>query len=208
MLVHRPATVPRAGSAGRSLVIALHGNWGTAERMPTLTGLTEAADELGFSVAYPQGEDREWGVEIAGDRFRRDRALLRSLVDAVSVSGCVDPDRVIVTGFSLGGILANGLACTDADRFHAVVAVSSREVSTFVPSGPQEPQPCSPSRPVTFVAYNSTQDEVIPYGAGHAFGWAFPSVEDWVAGWARRNACSGGSETTASITRLVRGDAP
>jgi polyhydroxybutyrate depolymerase len=157
-------------------------------------------------VAYPQGENRQWGIAIDSDsgHFGRDRVLLESLVDAAVSGGCADADRVIVTGFSLGGIFAHGLACADAERFHALVEVSSREVSPYVSSGPQVLEPCSPSRSVTVIAYNSVKDDVIPYAGGHAFGLWFPSAGDWIAGWARRNGCAAAPATTISNDRLDR----
>lgn len=211
VLVHPPAAAapgPSTGAlhAARTLVIALHGNGGSAAGMPILTGLSDSSDQLGFTVVYPEGVDREWGIEMAGDQFRQDRELLDSIVDAFGAGGCIDVDRVVVTGFSLGGIFAHGLACTDAGRFHALVEVSSREAAEFVRGGPQVPQPCFAARAVTFVAYNSLQDQVIPYEAGHLFGWQFPSVEEWVGGWAKRNACSGGPQTTTANDRLDRLD--
>jgi polyhydroxybutyrate depolymerase len=207
VLVHRPATAVTGTAASRlPLVIVLHGNGGSAAGMPIMTGMSLAADASGFIAVYPQGVDREWGIVTTGDQFKRDRALLDAIVDAFTAGGCASADRVVVAGFSLGGIFAHGLACTDAQRFHALVEVSSRSAAEYVRDGPQVPQSCTPGRPVTFVAYNATEDDVIPYEAGHLFGWQFPGVDDWVAEWAARNACAGGPDTTASNARVDRLD--
>jgi polyhydroxybutyrate depolymerase len=176
--------------------MALHGNGGSAADMGVLTGLSKASDTHGFVVAYPQGEARAWGIEIAGSHFGRDRTLLDSTVGALGTGGCIDPSRVILVGFSLGGIIGDELACTDTERFHVIVEVSSRDVS----------EPCAPSGPVTFVAYSGMLDDILPYKGGRLFGWTFPPAEAWAAGWAAHNGCSVGPLTTESNDRLDRLD--
>ncbi len=188
--VHRPATAPARGA----LVIVLHGNGAKASTGAQMTGLSDAADEVGFSVVYPYGEELIWGIQLTDPQFGRDAKLMGSIVDTMVGQGCVDPGRVFLAGFSLGGILAHTLACTDAAHFHVIVEVSSRDVC----------EPCAPSKPVTFVAYSSMQDQIIPYGGGSRFGWKLSSAEGWAAAWAARNRCSGGPITADSNERLDR----
>ncbi len=190
VLMHRPATA----ATRAPLVIALHGSGANPEAMIYQTGLTGPADQQGFIVAYPAGEDQSWGIQLADPLFRRDGELLANLVDTRVGDGCVDPDRVVLAGFSLGGISAHTLACTDAGRFHIIVAVSARDVS----------EPCAPTRPVTFVAYNGVLDQVLPYEGGSRFGWKLPSAEGWAAAWAARNGCSSGPVTTLTNDRVDR----
>jgi polyhydroxybutyrate depolymerase len=196
LLIHRPAPAATgvAAATGVPLVIALHGNGAKPDAMVYQTGLTAPADQLGFIVAYPAGEDREWGIQLTDPLFRRDGELLASFVDTLVANGCVDPDRVILAGFSLGGISAHTIACTDAARFHLIVAVSARDVS----------EPCAPTRPVTFVAYNGVLDQVLPYEGGSRFGWKLSSAEGWAAAWAARDSCSGGPATTLANDRVDR----
>jgi polyhydroxybutyrate depolymerase len=196
VLVHRPATANTGASATTRapLVIALHGNGANPDTMIYQTGLTGPADQQGFIVAYPAGEDQSWGIRLADPLFRRDGELLANLVDTLVGDGCVDADRVVLSGFSLGGISAHTLACTDAARFHIIVAVSARDVS----------EPCAPTRPVTFVAYNGMLDQVLPYEGGIRFGWRLSSAEGWAAAWAARNGCSSGPVTTLTNDRLDR----
>lgn len=191
-LIHRPvAAVGRA-----PLVIALHGHLASPDAMITQTGLSKAADRIGFIVAYPAGETGEWGIQLGDARFERDHQFLGQVVDTLVAGGCVDPARVVLTGYSLGGILAHTLACADADRFHLIVAVSAREVG----------EPCRPTRPVTFIAYSGLDDQVIPYQASDQGGWHLPSAEAWMAGWAARDGCSAGPETAATNERVDRAE--
>jgi polyhydroxybutyrate depolymerase len=190
LLIHRPASA----TTRAPLVIALHGNGAKPDAMVYQTGLTTPADQRGFIVAYPAGEDREWGIQLADPLFRRDGELLSGLVDTLVGDGCVDPERVVLAGFSLGGISAHTIACTDSARFHIIVAVSARDVS----------EPCAPTRPVTFVAYNGVLDNVIPYEGGSRMGWKLSSAEGWAAAWAARDGCSSGPVTTLTNDRADR----
>jgi polyhydroxybutyrate depolymerase len=190
LLVERPATA----ASPAVLVIALHGAGALPNAMITQTALTEPAEALGFVVVYPAALDREWGILLDGERFPPDAHFLAAIVDTLAAGGCVDPDRVVLAGFSLGGIFAHNLACTDTTRFHTVVAVAARDVG----------EPCAPTRPVTFIGYSGVLDNVIPYEGGPRLGWELSSAEGWAADWAARNGCTQSEPAIDSNERVLR----
>jgi polyhydroxybutyrate depolymerase len=191
VLVHRPP-----GATAGALVIALHGSGMSALGFEFASRLSETADAERFTVVYPQGEQtaREWGVLADHPRLARDTALMTTIVQTLVGDGCADPAKVVTTGFSMGGILSHVLACLDAPRFHAIVAVSARDLG----------EPCRPGAPVAFVAYNGLLDHALPYEGGELLGFDLESAENWAAGWATRNGCAVGPTVDAASEHVDR----
>jgi predicted peptidase len=83
---------------------------------------------------------------------RNEEAVL-GLLDAVMRSDSIDPGRVIVTGFSMGGAGTWHLAGKYPDRFAAAVPVAGRPPATAA------------SWRVPVFAVHSRSDQVVPIGA-------------------------------------------
>lgn len=180
-LLHPPAAT---SSARPPLVLAFHGYGGGAWDLGYVGGLSDLAEAEGFVVAYPQGigEGPTW--DLAGGS---DIPFVLALIDELVSSQCVDPARVFATGFSMGGGMANLLACRVTDRFAAIAPVAGNHGDTW--GGP-----CTPSRPVPIVAFHGTLDQALPYAGGDS---PFPDrpvtpVETWMGGWATTNGCTPG----------------
>lgn len=182
--VERSALVhPPASSAGTQppLVLAFHGYGGSMWDLGYVGGLSDLAEAEGFVVAYPQGigEGPTWDLAEGSDI-----PFVLALIDDLVASQCVDPTRVFATGFSMGGGMANLLACRVADRIAGIAPVAANH-------GDAWGDPCTPSRPVPILAFHGTLDEVLPYEGGDS---PFPDrpvtpVRAWTEDWAVRNGC-------------------
>ena len=181
--------VPQAEATfPRPLVLAFHGFTGSPGDIEGTSGLSSKADDEGFVVAYPAGRGLPPRWDTAGDT---DTAFVAALIDALVAEGCVDPDHVYATGFSMGGAMSVTVGCRLADRFAAIGLVSA-------PYGPEWVPDCTPSEPVPAIAFHGLADPSVPYAGGPTGepggnDLGLPpviAVENWAAGWATANGCS------------------
>jgi predicted peptidase len=80
---------------------------------------------LPYHFIAPQLPEGSTWPERAGD--------LLTLLDALIDAGAVDPERVVIAGFSLGAAGAWQIAASHPDRFAGLVAVSGRVPETVQP---------------------------------------------------------------------------
>jgi len=124
--------LPAGYSAARKwpAILYLHsaGERGTDGRRPTLTGLGAAVraqtDTFPFVVVFPQAED-ESGRRLTGwsaDSLDGKRAI--QILNAVEQEFAIDRDRVILTGWSMGGYGAWSIGAAMPERFAAVVPLA------------------------------------------------------------------------------------
>jgi predicted peptidase len=116
--------VPRgeAGERGRPLILALHpGGERTPYRGSTfLRGVVAPAlNTLGAIIVAPDCPTRSWSDPAA------EQAVL-ALLDRIAADHHVDRQRVLVTGFSLGGAGTWFMASRHADRFTAAIPMAGR----------------------------------------------------------------------------------
>lgn len=190
-LLHPPAT---PSGPHPPLLLAFHGYGGGMWDLGYTGLLSDLAETQGFVVAYPQGigEGPTWDLQGGSDI-----PFVLALIDELVSTQCIDPARVFATGFSMGGGMTNVLGCRLADRIAAIAPVAANHGSTWG-------EPCEPSRPVPIIAFHGTADEALPYEGGDS---PFPdrpvtAVEDWMAGWATANGCTGGPDE-ASVSSDV-----
>ena len=201
-LVHVPVSLDKTSSP--ALLIALHGGGGRGKGMWTITkgGLNRMADEEEFIVVYPDGYKRHWndgrkGVNDAAHKKNIDDVgFISALIDHFVKEHNVDPKRVYVTGISNGGMMAYRLACELSDRIAAIAVVATAMPLTM-------PQNCSPSHPVSVIAFSGTQDPLVPFEGGEVKvglrkRGKVLSVYQSVKYWINRNGCA----ATADVTKL------
>jgi len=151
------------------LVLALHFGW--AEALPTNYGavfleilVEPALRELGAIIVAPNCPARSWVDD-------RSEAAVLALLDHVRDEYRVDPDRLVVTGFSLGGMGTWYFASRHAEMFSAAIPMASvpmiatgsgqgASVQRFVEAGSVEWPPAMLRLP-TYVIH-SRDDELIP----------------------------------------------
>lgn len=163
-LVYVPKNVPKAP---RPLLFAIHGGGGTAEGMVRLTRgrFNELADRDGFFVAYPSGVERHWNdmrrdpIDRAHAENIDDVGFIRSIAARVAARYPIDRGRIFATGISNGGFMSLRLACEASDLVRGAAVVAAQN-----PVGADER--CRPSRPVSLLFMNGTDDPLVPYRGG------------------------------------------
>jgi polyhydroxybutyrate depolymerase len=180
------------------LVIALHGGLSTAAAFEDLTGFDSVADAKGAIVAYPEGWLTSWnaGDCCAAAKWSNtdDVGFLTKLIDKLTGTGLVDPDRVYATGFSNGAGMAYRLACESAGRLAAIGVVEGALVTD-----------CRPDRKVSVIIFHGTADPAVPYNGGGTRNAPtddrpFPPVSFAVDFWRKANGLA--TPTAARATWL------
>src|SRR6185295_4474482 len=115
--------VPPTGSGPRPLIVALHGAASNGKQTETMTGLSALADQKGFVVVYPDGENRIWRYWNVGEG-KKDFQFISDLMDALVKAGTADPRRIYLTGISNGAYFSNALAIDYGDRVAAIAPVA------------------------------------------------------------------------------------
>lgn len=114
-------------SARAPLVLALHYNAGPRSfdvgRAFLETLVAPALHDLGAVIIAPDALGGPWNTPVA------DEAVM-ILLDAALASYNIDPRRVVVTGFSMGGLGTWHFAGAYPDRFSAAVPVAGRPPAT------------------------------------------------------------------------------
>ena len=204
--------------AGRNplpVVVDLHGYDVTAADQVEATGFGYYGNLDGFITITPQVA-RHLPYWTTGFKSK-DVAFLRGVISRVESTLCVDQNRVFVSGYSNGAVMASVLACVDAAQVAAIAPVA----------GLANPAGCKPSRPVPVVAFHGTSDPLLPYSGGlsaEAYKLPLPpgtkgtisqllgsnvpqstkgpSIPKTTAAWARREGC-GLQPSTRSVAKNV-----
>lgn len=196
-----PYTLVVPDGAGASadplpLVVLLHGYGANKEIQLGYFGLEPLAKDRGFLLAVPDGDtnalsQQYWnatdaccGGNPSGDPDHV--SMLRALIDDVSRSHSVDPDRVYFIGHSNGGFMSYRMACDASELVAAVVSLAGASWA--------DPAECSPESPVSALQIHGTDDETIFYDGGDILGNDYPSAAQTVGQWAGFNGCEAPSD--------------
>jgi polyhydroxybutyrate depolymerase len=153
----------------RPTVLVLHGSMLNAQMALKSTGFEPLVDREGLVAVYPSAVAGQWNDGRAaaaawGGRARDDVAFLRALVAHLVRTGVSDPQRVYVTGFSNGGMMAFRLMCEATELFAAAAPIAA-------PLPAELAGGCKPARPTPMLVMSGTADPFMPYGGGEiAFG--------------------------------------
>jgi predicted peptidase len=146
-------SIPATYSADRPvpLVLALHfGGSPNGAGSSVLNILVRPAlQELGAIIVAPDSVSGQWTTA------QNDRAV-NGLLDAVLRSYNIDRQKIVVTGFSMGGAGTWHFANKYPDRFVAAIPVAGR------------PTPSAEGWRLPVLAIHSRQDEVVPIGPAEA----------------------------------------
>ena len=109
------------------LMLVFHGGFTLANRMDTLTGFNDVADQNGFIVCYPQAFKHHWndGRNIDKHDNFNDVLFASQLIDRMVQKYNVDPTRVYACGISNGGFFAQFLALRQPNRVAAIASVAA-----------------------------------------------------------------------------------
>jgi polyhydroxybutyrate depolymerase len=185
------------GTHAVPLVIALHPSGSSGKAMELLTGFDALAEQDGFIVAYPDSFDLAWddGKLASGWPSELqpadDVGFISALIDHLAATYTLDPQRVYLTGFAVGGAMAYRLACEIPERFAKVAVVNALVWDYHVAAcGEESAKPL----PMLILQGAANVDNPVdgltlnPDDTGRA--WKILSAEETAAFWAKRNGCN------------------
>lgn len=123
------AHIPRKLPRNPALVVALHAGTQTPEGFERMTGWSTIATREKFIVVYPEGIGRSWnaGNGALGEAGRKgvdDVGFLDAVMQDAKERWSIDRDRVFLSGFSNGSMLAHRLAAVGAHHVAGVAGVA------------------------------------------------------------------------------------
>lgn len=131
-----PCTVPLGeyhitlpeGEGPFPTLVYLHGAGGRGEGMVNSMGRAVAR---GYAVIGPQGAQRPgsrfgsgWSFHPEREAFRDEPAFLREVIADAEARFGIDPDRLLLAGFSIGGSMTSYIGCSEPDLARAYAPVA------------------------------------------------------------------------------------
>lgn len=166
--------VPENLGTNRPLLISMHGMNQDANYQRGMLQIESIADTAKFLTIFPEGEGRSW--DISGNK---DIDFVLKLIDEMVEKYSIDPNRVYLSGFSMGGMFT----------YHAMTKIAHK-IAAFAPiSGyPMGGSTFQSSRPVPIIHTHGTGDDVVN----------FDGVANVMKGWRQRNECPETPEETSN----------
>jgi polyhydroxybutyrate depolymerase len=176
---------------GAPAVMFLHGAGGSGAGVLSMSGMVAEVTARGYAVIAPDGlpwQGRGGGIwsflpEAQRPKARDEGAFLIGVaVDAAERFG-LDPDRVLLAGFSAGGFMVSYLACDDPDGFPAYAPVAG---------GFWRPHPEACAGPVRLLHTHGLADTVVPLEGRPLGGGRFlqGDIFEGMAIWRAANGCA------------------
>jgi len=111
-----------------------------------------------------------------------DVAFLNQMLDQLALKFSVDGSRIYATGLGDGGFMAGRVGCSMADRVAAIAVVAAAFPKTMI---------CLPSRPVSALFIDGTDDPIVSYNGGNYKPGRFHvlSAEESAKTWAKFDRC-------------------
>ena len=204
--VERDCTVraPTDQAPGERLpvIVLLHGFGGTPGGERASGGWDDAVVANRFVLVTPGGQHDGWNAGgccgLAQSLGIDDVGYLAWLISWVRGLPIVDPGRVGLVGFSNGGMMAQRLACEQADRIAGIATVAG---------GLPEPlqATCKPARALPVLVIHGTEDPIVPWSGGAVAGFEdfgkVLSARETAKFWAANNRCGDGGVIAAEPDR-------
>ncbi|MBM7066139.1 PHB depolymerase family esterase [Actibacterium sp. 188UL27-1] len=122
-------TLPDGAGDQTPAIMFIHG-WGSSgQGVLRNTGMVNAAKAKGYAIIAPDGMPREgrdgrsWSFHPQLPNQREEVPFLTAVRDDAITKHSIDPDRMILAGFSIGGSMTSYLACAAPDSFTAYAPV-------------------------------------------------------------------------------------
>ncbi len=170
--------VPKQLGSKRPLLISCHGMNQDAPYQKGMLKIESIADTAKFVTVFPQGENNSWDISD-----RKDINFILKIIDKMVEQYDIDPGRVYLSGFSMGGMFTYHAMNVIADRIAAFAPISGYTMSG-VTANPN-------SRAVPIIHTHGTSDGVVP----------FENVQNNLNVWISHNHC----DATPVVTKSYRG---
>ena len=169
------------------VIIALHGRYGNARKMPEMTNLNLIADEKELIIVYPNGYKRSWndGREHgpAAEKGIDDVGFIAKLITFMNEKYPVSKKQFYAVGMSNGGFMTMRLAC---QLNHKIAAFAS------VTGGLSDDFNCQPGKHIPIMLVAGTDDPLVPYNGGTVANSNSKTIgfEDLLNFWGENNSCN------------------
>ncbi len=186
----------RDGSGRVGAIVFLHGWQGTAAGEMRNGYLAKAVSDMGLALIAPQGAEKSWSFPGSPHRRRDDIAFMKSVLDDAIANHAIAPDRIMASGFSVGGSMVWYLACYMGERFAGFAPIAG----AF-----WEPQPAScPGPEPNLFHVHGTADKTVPM-QGRAIGASARQgdVGEGFALWLDKGGCGAERPKALSGGKLV-----
>jgi len=169
------------------VVLALHGLGVDRRGMLSAASWRQEVAQKRFLAVFPQGVANSWNVgpccPPASLLGIDDLGFIDAVVAQVTSEPNADAQRLYLTGFSNGAIMAYYLGCSRPGVFQAIAPMAGSNLSR-----------CTPSEPISLFHQHSDPDPVVPFDGKPTMAQllssgAFPSVPASVAAWAAADGC-------------------
>lgn len=175
------------------VLINFHGFDGCASSFIKECGdLESVANNNNFILVVPQGVERtkggaEWDPGDSGveDIMENDIYFVEKLLEELQTNYNIDSMRVYAAGYSNGGMMAYGLACSLADKIAAV----------GVMSGTMLQGTCNQGEQTSIIHFHGTEDDVLPYQGDQNY----QSISDVRSFWLNHNNISSSSLVSTQL---------
>ena len=148
-------------------VIFNHGYRGTTEGVMAHKELTQAISDLGLVLVAPKSSRDDWDIPNAPfNGPRTEITFFDALKQDLVSNHFVDPGKIMVSGFSAGGMVSWQLACERGGDYVGFAPISG----TFWAPVPDE----CPAFPTNIIHVHGTADKVVPM-EGRPIGSALQS---------------------------------
>ncbi|MFK7751354.1 MAG: PHB depolymerase family esterase [Sedimentitalea sp.] len=181
--------LPTVAKPDAPVVIFLHGAGGNGAGVVRNSGTVRAMQARGYAVIAPSAKRREgsrigpvW-IFYPGWEGRNETVFLKDVVADAAQRFDLDPNRVLLAGFSAGGFMVNYLACDAPDTFAAYAPVSG---------GFWRPHPKDCAGPIKMLHTHGWRDSTVPL-EGRVLGGGRFEQGDIFAGleiWRTANQCA------------------
>jgi len=125
------------------LIVALHGYGRNPDRM--MNNWKDAAERFGAIGVAPQAPNQMSATAMNWGELDRSVPLVVAAVQRASNELPIDPDRVVLTGFSQGGALAYLAAGRHPELFRGLIPVAARYTPPALESAQDEPAEDQPA---------------------------------------------------------------
>ncbi len=165
-----------SATADTPLVLNFHGFGGIARYHMEDADLRPQADRSGGLLVIPQGARLDgsphWNpVALGGDNKSDvdDLGFVEALLEAIQAAYPYNADRVSAIGYSNGGMMALGLACSRSEWIASAGSVSGAFLD----------ETCDLSHPMSIITLHGTRDSTIPYNGSGEYYSAMEVVDYW-----------------------------
>jgi poly(3-hydroxybutyrate) depolymerase len=201
------AWVPKSydGTTAFPVIFSFHGLGDDCLNFGPATGFQDLSETRNFLYVYPCGYPgligNAWNAGTCCNTLGNidDVTFTKDMLALMVQNYNVDLNRVYVSGFSNGAMMAEILGCVAPDIFHATASVSG--IVELEPGNSGGEDACSRAysnftQRVSTVNIHGDFDFVVPWTGDAILG--FPDVPTNFADWSVRNNCQGSAVTTFS----------